>query len=112
MAQLWGGVLPGLIDNVTIRIINGKLTAVTSTSSVDSLAVLFTNTQAPALEDYPHQYASIFGQIPMLTLLIDDEDGNELESQAVPVRYKTAGVISRIAWDLPDICSGKIIISK
>lgn len=28
MAQLWGGALPGLIDNVTIKLINGKLTAI------------------------------------------------------------------------------------
>ena len=28
MAQLWGGALPTLIDNVTIKLINGKLTAI------------------------------------------------------------------------------------
>lgn len=72
----------------------------------------FTDSAAPAIEDYDTEYADVFGQYPKFVLLIADGDGNELESQHVPVRYRTDGLLTRIAWDLGEQFSGKIIMYK
>jgi len=75
-----------------------------------SEVIQLTNATA-SIENYNSLYASKYGQYPKLMLFIDNA-GNEEESQQVPIRYKTNGLITRIAWDIPDLITGKIIISK
>ena len=74
-----------------------------------SLVISFTATATPEITNYDTTYLAKFGNYPKVMLLITD-GSNELESMAVPVRYKTAGVLTRIAWDLSEAVSGKIIL--
>lgn len=88
----------------------GNVKQVAQTSA--QVIIEFAATAEPAIEDYDTVYAPSFGQYPKMVLLIYDDDGNEMESQSVPVRFKTAGQITRIAWDLGGEFSGKIILYK
>jgi len=78
----------------------------------DEVVIEFTASSAPAVEDYNTKYFSKFRNHPKTMLLIDDDDGNEVEFLATPTRFRTAGVLMRIAYDLGDPVSGRIILYK
>ncbi|MFZ4705469.1 MAG: hypothetical protein ACOYMF_05620 [Bacteroidales bacterium] len=114
LAQLWGGALPELVDGTTIRIVDGKLTVI-GIGTVATEVVEFTDTNTPAIEDWPGGYAASFGQYPSVTVQVTDESGNRIERQERPTFEITEGLISRITFDLmpPDdggTHSGIIII--
>lgn len=73
--------------------------------------VEFLNTQTPSLLDYQINY-SAYGDIPKFVLITYDSEGIEWERQEVPIRNYTDGLLDSIVWDLSDIYSGYIIISK
>ena len=92
-SMLWGNVKPPV-------------------GTVAQTVITFTATAAPTISGYNATYAATYGQYPKVVLLIDDGAGNELESQAVPVRNRTAGLLTSIVWDLGEAASGKIILTK
>lgn len=71
----------------------------------------FTSTNAPSILDYQTLY-SIYGDLPRFTLITYDSIGIEWERQEVPVRNYVDGLLDSIVWELSDIYSGYIIISK
>jgi len=73
--------------------------------------VEFINTQTPSLLDYQTNY-SVYGDIPKFVLITYDSEGIEWERQEVPIRNYVDGLLDSIVWDLSDIYSGYIIISK
>ena len=72
----------------------------------------FTANASPSILNYDTKYSKIFGQYPKVMLLIDDGNGNELESQHVPVRNRTDGELTSIVYDLGEEFTGKIILYK
>lgn len=76
-----------------------------------SKKIEFTNTQTPSILNYQTLY-SIYGDLPRFTLITYDSVGVEWERQEVPVRNYVDGLLDSIVWDLSDIYSGYIIISK
>lgn len=114
LAQLFGGALPTLIDNITIRLIGGKLVAVgTLGGMVPPSEVIFTDNASPSVDNYDVDYAINYGDRAKFTLLITDEDGNEVESTVMPKRVRTDGVINQVIWDFGgEPQTGRIIISQ
>lgn len=72
----------------------------------------FTNTQTPSIINYQQNYSIPFGQLPKFTLITYNNVGVEWERQEVPIRNFIDGLLDSIIWDLSDICSGYIIISR
>jgi hypothetical protein len=71
----------------------------------------FAGTNTPSVENYDTLFALNYGQNPNIRLVVYDGE-NELPSMQVPTLFKTLGRITRIAYDLSDSISGKILISK
>jgi hypothetical protein len=115
MAQLWGGALPGLVDNATIKFVNGKLTAI-GIGVVLFEAVEFTDTNTPSIENYDQDYAPSFGQFPSVTLHTYDEESNRIERSERPRFILVDGRIDRITFDISPKDNGEpqsgIIILK
>jgi hypothetical protein len=114
MSQIWGGALPELVDNVTIKFLNGKLTAV-GIGVVLYEEIEFTATNTPSVENYDADYAATFGQYPSVTIHTYDDDGNRMERSERPLFMLVDGRIDRITFDLApkdngDSQSGIIII--
>ena len=82
------------------------------TVPVPDLVIEFSETNAPTVSDYNTLYQPTYGRYPKLMLVVYDEDYNELESIAKPIRTVLENALTTITWDLPEVCSGKIIISK
>lgn len=86
----------------------------------DSIAT-FVNNQNPAINDWTI-YANIYGQYPKFTMIIQAEDGVdngaptgedwEYEFTVPPKRVRIEGLLTRVEWDLPNIMTGYIVISK
>lgn len=74
--------------------------------------ITFTNTQSPSITDYQQNYAIPYGQLPKFTLITYDSEGVEWERQEVPIRNFVDGLLDSVVWDLSDIYSGYIIISR
>lgn len=71
----------------------------------------FISTQFPLISSYQTLY-SAYGEIPKFVLMTYDSEGVELERQEVPIRNYIDGKLDNVAWDLSDVYSGYIIISK
>ena len=77
----------------------------------EPLALQFNNTSTPGIPDWSI-YQLVYGRYPKFVLLINDEDDNELEHQQVPIRTIVDELLVSFIWDLPELASGVIIISK
>jgi len=78
----------------------------------NAIKIEFTNTQTPKLEDYQTNYAEMYGELPKVQLITYDSEGVEWVRQEVPIWYRTDGLLTSIEWDLSDLYSGYIILSK
>ncbi len=74
-------------------------------------AVAFTATQTPTLSNYQANYASDYGENPILRIKTIDGDGNYHDRNEQATYTMAAGLISSISWDLGSAESGFIIIS-
>jgi len=74
--------------------------------------ILFSDTQTPSITDYQQNYSIPYGQLPKFVLMTYDSEGVEWERQEKPIRNFVSGLLDSIVWDLSDIYSGYIIISK
>jgi hypothetical protein len=72
----------------------------------------FTNTSTPTISNYQQNYSIPYGQLPKFTLVTYDSEGVEWERQEVPVRNYVEGLLDSVVWDLSDLYSGYIIISR
>ena len=72
----------------------------------------FLSTQYPSITDYQNRFSIPYGQLPKFVLITYDSEGVEWERQEVPVRNYVGGLIDSIVWDLSDVYSGYIIISR
>lgn len=72
----------------------------------------FTNTSTPTISNYQQNYSIPYGQLPKFTLVTYDSEGVEWERQEVPKRNFLDGLLDSIVWDLSDVYSGYIIISR
>lgn len=72
----------------------------------------FLNTSTPSIINYQQTYAIPYGQLPKFTLITNNGNGVELERQEVPIRNYIDSLLDSIVWDLSDVYSGYIIISR
>ena len=84
----------------------------------EDMIFYFNETATPEIIDYDTLYAAVYGPHPKFLLIayIDDpadtENTNEQPMQDVPIRECVDGVLTHIIWDLSEVLSGKIIMSK
>lgn len=111
-----GGFAPWLAATYGTHLAN---TAANTAAGIDN-AILwktsdkieFTNTATPSITNYQQNYATPYGQFPKFTLMTYNSEGVEWERQEVPIRNFVDGLLDSIVWDLSDIYSGYIIISR
>lgn len=77
-----------------------------------SMKVEFTNTATPSITDYQNTYSLKFGQLPKVTLMTYDSVGVEWQRQESPTRNFIGGMLDSIVYDLSDLYSGYIILSR
>lgn len=111
-----GGFAPWLAATYGTHLAN---TAANTAAGIDnailwktSEKIEFTNTQTPSIINYQQSYSTPYGQLPKFTLITYNDVGVEWERQEVPIRNFIDGLLDSIIWDLSDICSGYIIISR
>ena len=75
------------------------------------ITIPFANTATPSIENYNIDYAEIYGQNPRLSVVVVDADGNQWERHIDNIRHLTAGLITRITWDLAETYTGYINLS-
>lgn len=111
-----GGFAPWLAATYGTHLAN---TAANTAAGIDN-AILwktsdkieFTNTATPSITNYQQNYATPYGQLPKFTLMTYNSEGVDWERQEVPIRNFVDGLLDSIVWDLSDIYSGYIIISR
>lgn len=111
-----GGFAPWLAATYGTHLAN---TAANTAAGIDN-AILwktsdkieFINTATPSITNYQQNYATPYGQLPKFTLMTYNSEGVEWERQEVPIRNFVDGLLDSIVWDLSDIYSGYIIISR
>lgn len=74
--------------------------------------IYFENTNTPSIINYQQHYAIPYGQLPKFTLVTYNGEGQEWERQEKPIRNFIDGLLDSVVWDLSDIYSGYIIISR
>jgi hypothetical protein len=79
-------------------------------SPIQPAIIPFYNTDKPAITDYPLYYALSHGQYPKLTLIVYDDEENQLEAIDKPKFIMNEEGIVSIQWDLGRIESGFIIL--
>lgn len=72
----------------------------------------FSNTQTPSITSYQQNYSIPYGQLPKFVLITYDSTGIEWERQEKPIRNFVGELLDSVVWDLSDVCSGYIIISR
>lgn len=77
-----------------------------------STKIEFTNTATPSITGYQNNYSLKFGQLPKFVLVTYDSAGVEWERQEKPIRNFIDGLLDSVVYDLSDIYSGYIILSK
>lgn len=72
----------------------------------------FSNTRTPSITSYQQNYSIPYGQLPKFVLITYDSTGIEWERQEKPIRNFVGELLDSVVWDLSDVCSGYIIISR
>ena len=78
----------------------------------NSKKIEFTDTSTPSIVNYQTFYAADFGEMPKIQIFTYNSDGVYWERQEKPIWNFLGGLLDSIVFDLSDIYSGYIIISK
>lgn len=95
-----------------IQSVSSSTTPTTPTGTIPDPTVIAFYGAAPTVTEYNTKYLPIYGTYPRITLLMYDEDNNQLELPRPPLRIITEGVLTELRWDLDSEYSGLIVISK
>lgn len=82
----------------------------TATESPEKTVVSFTSTATPTLANYQTNYATKYGEHPVVQLVTIDGSGNYIQRSEQAYYTMSGGLINSISWDLPDTETGFIII--
>lgn len=75
------------------------------------------NTSTPTLSDWQNADAAFYGNFPRVKLLIEDDDGNEIEAQGISAKYimdrsdPDNPLVTEIWWDLAQETNCRILIN-
>jgi hypothetical protein len=109
------GMVPGANNAGANYFLNAKgvwtvpVSSTTTTVVVPKETIHFTSTKTPSITDYQTNFAATHGENPVL-ILKTILNGNLVMRNEQPTLTMVNGLIDSIAWDLPDLETGYIIL--